>query len=315
MIYILLLIVLFVLQFAYLRVARRFRIIDEPNERSLHNFNTLRGGGVIFYIGVLLFFLFDDFQYPWFFLGLTLIAAVSFVDDIRPQPARFRLLMHFAALALMFNQLNMFLFPWYYTLTVWVVFAYILNAYNFMDGINGITGGYSLVVAYALWHINNYQISFVDNDLIYTFIASLIVFNFFNFRRVAKCFAGDVGAISAAFILSLMLGLLILKTGDLSYIILLAVYGIDTVLTIIYRLILKENIFEAHRMHVYQLMANELKMPHILVTVIYCLLQGLIVAGLVLVNDRYKYDFIVIIFLSVFYVLFMKKYFHLHQRI
>jgi len=184
-----------------------------------------------------------------------------------------------------------------------------------MDGINGITGGYSLVVAGAFWYINVYQTTFVDNDLIYSFIASLIVFNFFNFRPVAKCFAGDVGAISAAFILSFLLGLLIIKTGDFSYIVLLAVYGVDTVFTIIYRLILKENIFKSHRMHVYQLMANELKIPHILVTVFYCLLQTLIIVGLILVEHRYFYDLCVILVLSVFYVRFMRKYFHLHQQI
>ena len=315
MIYILLLIVLFVIQLAYFRAANRFNIIDEPNVRSSHDISTLRGGGVLFYIGVLFYFLFDGFQYPWFFMGLTLIAIISFVDDIRPQSAILRLFIHFTALILMFNQLDLYYLPWYYTLMIWVVFTFILNAYNFMDGINGITGGYSLVVAGAFWYINVYQTTFVDNDLIYSFIASLIVFNFFNFRPVAKCFAGDVGAISAAFILSFLLGLLIIKTGDFSYIVLLAVYGVDTVFTIIYRLILKENIFKSHRMHVYQLMANELKIPHILVTVFYCLLQTLIIVGLILVEHRYFYDLCVILVLSVFYVRFMRKYFHLHQQI
>jgi len=313
MIYILLLIVLFVIQLAYFRAANRFNIVDKPNARSSHDISTLRGGGILFYIGILFYFLFDGFQYPWFFLGLTLIAIISFVDDIRPQPAKLRLFIHFTALILMFNQLDLYYLPWYYTLMIWVVFTFILNAYNFMDGINGITGGYSLVVAGAFWYINEYQTTFVDKDLIYSFIAALIVFNFFNFRPVAKCFAGDVGAISAAFILSFLLGLLIIKTGDFSYIVLLAVYGVDTVFTILYRLILKENIFKAHRMHVYQLMANELKISHILVTVLYCLIQALIIAGLILVDHRYFYAFCVILVLSVFYVRFMRKYFHLHQ--
>jgi len=55
---------------------------------------------------------------------------------------------------------------------------------------------------------------------------ALLVFNFFNFRKKAKCFAGDVGAISIAFVIVFMMGLLILKTKDISYIVLLGLYGV-----------------------------------------------------------------------------------------
>lgn len=148
----------------------------------------------------------------------------------------------------------------------------VMNAFNFMDGINGITGGYSMAVLVSLWYVNNYQIFFVDNDLIYIVFIALLVFNFFNFRIKAKCFSGDVGAVSIAFILIFILGMLIIKT-DLSYIAFLLVYGVDSVLTIVHRILLKENITEPHRMHLYQLLSNELKVPQLLVSTIYAVLQ------------------------------------------
>jgi len=189
-----------------------------------------------------------------------------------------------------------------------------LNAYNFMDGINGITGGYSLLVAGALLYINVYQVSFVDNDFLYILLIALFVFSFFNFRTKAKCFAGDVGSVSIAFILVFLLGLLVIRTGDFSYLVLLSVYGVDTVLTITHRLILKENILQPHRKHVYQLMANELKIPHVFVSLIYILLQAMVIVGLFIFKlHSYYYLFVVIILLSFVYTLFKKRFFYLHN--
>lgn len=315
MFYLFLLILLFAAELVYFRIADHFNIIDKPNERSSHASISLRGGGIVFYIGVLLYFVQEGFQYPWFVLGLTLIAVISFVDDIRPQSTKLRLLIQLFSMILMFYQCGLFDFPWYFAVLALVLSTGILNAYNFMDGINGITGGYSLVVAGVLRYINLYQTAFVDADLLFTFIFSLIVFDFFNFRTKAKCFAGDVGAISAAFILLFLLGLLILKSGDFSYIVLLAVYGVDTILTIIHRLILKENIFEAHRKHVFQLMANELKIPHLIVSTFYALLQAVIAVGyFVFKLHSYYYLIGIIVILSFCYVVFIKKYYHLHRQ-
>ena len=313
MIYILLLISLFAAELIYFRIADYFNIIDKPNQRSSHTQVTLRGGGIIFYIGILFYFALEGFQYPWFFVGLSMITLVSFADDIKPRPARIRLLVHFSAMLLIFYQWNLFEFTWYYTILALVICTGILNAYNFMDGINGITGGYSLVIVVALWYINSYKITFIDSNLIYCLILALIVFDFFNFRKKAKCFAGDVGSISVAFILLFLLGKLILFTNDFSYIILLAVYGVDSVLTIIHRLILKENIFEPHRKHLYQLLANELKLPHLFVSSMYMMLQGLIAFGLFLVENRLVYSIVVIVILIFLYILLKKKYYYLHK--
>jgi len=286
--YIFIFLLLFVAELAYFRVANHFNIIDKPNQRSSHTRITLRGGGVVFYIGALLYFVLQGFQYPWFFGGLTMLSLISFADDVRPQSSKLRLLIHFTAMVLMFYQWGLFELPWYFSVCALVVSTGILNAYNFMDGINGITGGYSLVVAGALLYINIYRVQFIDNELIYYVILSLLVFNYFNFRTKARCFAGDVGSISIAFILLFLLGKLIIATNDISYIVLLGVYGVDTVLTIIRRLLLKENIFEAHRKHVYQLLANEIKLPHVWVSTIYASLQALIIVGFLLL-ESYSY--------------------------
>lgn len=313
MLYILLTIVLFGAQLAYFQVAERFNIIDKPNERSSHEGIILRGGGIVFYLAVLLYFAVSGFRYPWFFGGLTLVSLVSFADDVKTLSARVRLLVQFAGLFLMFLEWNLYALPWYYLAIALILSAGILNAFNFMDGINGITGVYSTAVMVALWFVNR-QFSFTDNRLIYIVLISLVVFNFFNFRTKAKCFAGDVGSVTIAVIIVFLLGQLIIKTENLSYIVFLAVYGVDSVLTIVHRLKLKENIFEPHRKHLFQLLANELNLPHLLVSALYAILQLLIAFGLFyFFQFRYFYLVAVLFTLSAVYVLVKSRIYHLHK--
>ena len=315
--YLLVTVILVAAELLYFRIADRCNIIDKPNERSSHNSIVLRGGGVIFLFGAWLWAAFFGFQYPWFLVGLTLIAVVSFWDDIHSLPDSVRLVIQFVAMSLMFYQLGIFQWSlWWVVLIAWVVCVGIINAYNFMDGINGITGGYSLAVLIPLIVVNGCEdVSFIDPYLLVVITISVLIFCFFNFRKRAKCFAGDVGAVSIAFILVFAIGLLMVKTLDFSYIMFLAVYGVDTVLTIIHRIILHENLGEAHRKHAYQLMANELKMPHVLVSSIYMGLQLLISAGLIwLPINHYLYSGIVLVVLGISYILFKKKYYHLHAE-
>ena len=314
MYYILILVLLFLAELFYFRIADKLNIIDKPNERSSHTRITLRGGGVIFYIGALAYFLTNHFEYPWFILALTMITVISFVDDVRSTSQNVRLVIHFTAMALMFYQWGLFALPWWTIVVALIVCTGIINAYNFMDGINGITGGYSLVVLGALAYINMRIVSFVESDLIYTMICAVLIFNFFNFRKKAKCFAGDVGSVSIAFIILFLLGSLVIKTGDLSWIVLLAAYGVDSVLTIIHRLILHENIGLPHRKHLYQIMANELKIPHIAVSLVYMLVQIVVFVGYLFFWEYgYWYLFGIILILSIIYIGFMKRFFYLHQ--
>lgn len=316
MYYIIILVLLFVAELFYFRVADKFNIIDKPNERSSHSRITLRGGGIIFYFGALAYFLSNHWEYPWFMLALTLITFISFVDDIRSTSQGLRLVFHFTAMALMFYQWGLFSLSWWWIIIALIVCTGIINAYNFMDGINGITGGYSLIILGALAYINEEMVSFAEPALIYTVLCSVVVFCFFNFRRKAKCFAGDVGSVGIAFILLFLIGKLILKTEDFSWMILLAVYGVDSVLTIIHRLMLHENIGLPHRKHMYQLMANELKIPHVVVSLVYMAVQAIVIIGYIYCqNWGYLYLLCAILLLSFIYVWFMRKYFRLHLSV
>ena len=314
MYYLIILVLLFLAELFYFRIADKCNIIDKPNERSSHTRITLRGGGIIFYLGALAYFLTNQFEYPWFMLALTLVTVISFVDDIRSISQGLRLVFHFTAMGVMFYQWELFTLPWWTVVVALIACTGIINAYNFMDGINGITGGYSLVVLGALAFINHWVVSFVEPGLIYTMLCAVLVFNFFNFRKRAKCFAGDVGSVSIAFIILFLIGKLIIDTEDFSWIVLLAVYGADSVLTIVHRLMLHENIGLPHRKHLYQIMANELKIPHVAVSLTYMVVQGVVVAGYLVLRE-YGYVYLAgsILLLSILYLLFMKRFFHLHQ--
>ena len=276
---------------------------------------TLRGGGIIFLLGVWIYAALYGMTYPWFFAGVTLVGIVSFIDDIHSLPDSWRLVAQFVAMFLMFYQLGILnLNDWWMVIVALIVCVGIINAYNFMDGINGITGGYSIAVLLPLIWLNCKD-SFIDPSFLYVVGLSLLVFCFFNFRKKARCFAGDVGSISIAFILLFALGSLILKTGDFSYIVFLAVYGADAILTICHRIKLHENLGEAHRKHAYQIMANELRIPHVAVSLLYLSLQLLISAGIVFLPvNHYLYLAAVIVALAMAYLLFMKKNYHLHEE-
>ncbi len=314
MYYLIVLVLLFVAELFYFKIADKCNIIDKPNERSSHTRITLRGGGIIFYFGALAYFLTSGWEYPCFMLALTLVTFISFVDDVKSISQLTRLFFHFSAMALMFYQWGLFSLSWWWLVPALIVCTGIINAYNFMDGINGITGGYSLVVLAALAYINQEIVPFVEKDFIYTVICSVLVFCFFNFRKQAKCFAGDVGSVSIAFIVLFLIGKLIILTEDFSWIVLLAVYGVDSVLTIIHRLMLHENIGLPHRKHLYQIMANELKLPHGIVSSIYMGVQTAIIVGYIIcLNYGYWYLLCVILLLSLIYICFMKRFFVLHQ--
>lgn len=303
MYYLIVLVLLFVTELFYFKIADKCNIIDKPNERSSHTRITLRGGGIIFYFGALAYFLTSGWEYPCFMLALTLVTFISFVDDVKSISQLTRLFFHFSAMALMFYQWGLFSLSWWWLVPALIVCTGIINAYNFMDGINGITGGYSLVVLAALAYINQEIVPFVEKDFIYTVICSVLVFCFFNFRKQAKCFAGDVGSVSIAFIVLFLIGKLIILTEDFSWIVLLAIYGVDSVLTIIHRLMLHENIGLPHRKHLYQIMANELKLPHVIVSSIYMGVQTAIIVGYIIcLNYGYWYLICVILLLSLIYI-------------
>ena len=319
--YILIFVLLLIAELVYFRIADKFNIIDKPNQRSSHSTIVLRGGGIIFMIGAWVWSVFFGFDYPWFLAGLTLVAGVSFVDDIHSLPDSVRLVAQFAAAAMAFYQLDILHWNmWWIVLVALIVYVGATNVINFMDGINGITAGYSLAVLFPLAALNT-EDKFVAQSLIFTTIIAAIVFCIFNFRPKgkAKCFAGDVGSIGIAFIMLFLLGNVIIKTEDITWLIFLLVYGVDGCLTIIHRIMLHENLGEAHRKHAYQIMANELKIGHVKVTLIYMALQLTVSLGFIYlcpdnVLCHWMYFVGALAVLAIAYVLFMKKYYHLHEE-
>jgi len=320
-VYLLIAVLLLVLEWVYFKIADKFNIIDKPNLRSSHSSIVLRGGGIIFLIGVWIWSTFFGFQYPWFLAGLTLVAGISFVDDIHSLPDSVRLVAQFAAAAMAFYQLGILHWSmWWIILLALIVYVGATNVINFMDGINGITAGYSLAVLVPLALVNMTG-AFVEQSLIVSTILASLVFCVFNFRPKgkAKCFAGDVGSIGIAFIMLFLLGNVIIKTTDVTWLIFLLVYGVDGCLTITHRIMLHENLGEAHRKHAYQIMANELKIGHVKVTLLYMVMQLVLSLGFIYfcpdtIFAHWVYLIGALIVLAIFYVLFMKKYYHLHEE-
>lgn len=321
MTYLIVFVLLLAAELVYFRIADKFNIIDKPNERSSHSTIVLRGGGIIFLIGAWVWSAFFGFDYPWFLAGLTLVAGVSFVDDIRSLPDSVRLVAQFAAAAMAFYQLGILHWSmWWIVLVALIVYVGATNVINFMDGINGITAGYSLAVLLPLMAVNM-DGGYVEQSLIISTVLASLVFCIFNFRPKgkAKCFAGDVGSIGIAFIMLFLLGNVIIKTEDITWLIFLLVYGVDGCLTIVHRIMLHENLGEAHRKHAYQLMANELKIGHVKVASLYMVMQLAVSLGFIYlcpdtVLCHWMYLIGALAILAVAYVLFMKKYYHLHEE-
>ena len=382
--------ILVIAELIYFRIADKCNIIDRPNERSSHSSIVLSGGGIIFAISMIVWFLWQMVQgeqgvqdvqgvqkvqgveeYLPFVLGLVLIAGVSFWDDIHSLPDNVRLVAQFVATGLMFWSVFGFqdswfmVQDWYWQMAI-IIAALIVcvgatNIINFMDGINGITAGYALAVLVPLALVNGLNSSrvqgfnssivqevqevqgfnssivqevqgfnssivpggqgFIEPSYLMVVIIGVLVFSWFNFRPKgkAKCFAGDVGSVGIAYILLFAIGRLIVKTGDVTWLIFLLVYGVDGVLTILHRIMLHENLGEAHRKHAYQIMANELKMGHVTVTLIYMALQLAISLGFIYlcpntVVAHWIYMIGAIVLLAIAYLLFMKKYYHLHEE-
>ena len=329
MIYLIIFALLLVAELCYFKIADKCNIIDKPNERSSHSSIVLSGGGIIFLIGVWVWCSFFGFQYPWFLAAVTLAAGISFVDDIRSLPDSARLVVQFMAMGLMLYQLivdsgELIVDAWWMwpliVLGTLVVCVGAANVINFMDGINGITAGYSLAVLVSL-AIMNYKVGFMEEPFLTVVMLSVLVFSIFNFRErgKAKCIAGDVGSISIAFIMLFAIGKLVMKTGDVTWLLFLLVYGVDGCLTICHRILLHENLGEAHRKHAYQLMANELKISHVTVSLIYMALQLAVSFGMIyLVPDTVCAHWIYLVgallVLAIAYIAFKKKYYHLHEE-
>ena len=330
--YIIIAAILLAAELVYFRIADKCNIIDKPNERSSHSTIVLRGGGVIFSLSMVVWAILMMVQgnaiaqYLPFLCGLILICGISFWDDVHSLPDSLRMCVQIVSTLLMFWSVGLYtaISPWWLMALVAVVALFFCvgatNFINFMDGINGITAAYSFAMLLPILLMNR-GLGFIEESYLIVAILGVIVFSFFNFRHKgkAKCFAGDVGSIGIAFIILFALGRLMLATKDVTWIVFFLVYGIDGTLTIIHRIMLHENLGQAHRKHAYQLMANELGMSHVVVSLIYMALQ--LVISLVMVYlipntvlAHWLYLICAGMILASSYILFMHKYYHLHEE-
>lgn len=334
--YLIIAIILLIAELVYFRIADKCNIIDKPNERSSHSTIVLRGGGIIFSLSMIVWAVLELVQgvqgvqivqeYLPFLCGLVLICGISFWDDVHSLPDSLRMAVQIISILLMFWSIGLYTAAdsWLWTAVIVVVALFFCvgatNFINFMDGINGITAAYSFSLLLPILLMNR-TLGFIEESYLIVAILGIIVFSIFNFRPKgkAKCFAGDVGSIGIAFIILFALGRLMLATKDVTYIVFFLVYGIDGSLTIFHRIMLHENLGQAHRKHAYQLMANELKMSHVTVSVIYMVLQLAISLGFIYlcpntILAHWIYLVAAGIVLAVAYVLFKMKYYHLHEE-
>ena len=332
--YVIIAVILLAAELIYFRIADKCNIIDKPNERSSHSTIVLRGGGIIFAISILVWMGLQMVHGEWFMvkdylpfvIGLVLICGISFWDDVKSLPDSLRMAVQIISILLMFWSMGLYTAAdsWLWTAVIVVVALFFCvgatNFINFMDGINGITAAYSFAMLLPILLMNR-GLGFIEESYLIVAILGVIVFSIFNFRPKgkAKCFAGDVGSIGIAFIILFALGKLMLATQDVTYIIFFLVYGIDGSMTIFHRIMLHENLGQAHRKHAYQLMANELKMSHVVVSLLYMAMQLVVSLGFIYLcpNTIVAHWFYLVVagaVLAIAYVLFKMKYYHLHEE-
>lgn len=295
-------VLLLLLELLYFFLAKKYNIIDKPNSRSSHQYITIRGGGIIFPIAALVFLPYALMANLVFGFALLVIASLSFLDDIKPIDSSTRLFVQSITVAALLYALDISL-HWLWLPVLFIVITGVLNAYNFMDGINGITVLYSMVTMVSLFWVSR-EIQYLQPDLFFvSVIAGLCVFGFFNLRKRAVCFAGDVGSVSMAFVICFLLLSLILQTGFVYWLFFLAIYGIDAVFTLVSRILRKEPLMQAHRSHFYQFLANEKNMGHISISTFYALSQ--LVFNLILIYSYiYELSWLPLLTLFVFLTIY-----------
>ncbi len=297
--------ILLISELLYFRIANRFQIGAKVTQRSSHKEYQLTGGGIIFFISVVISYFWHQQPSNTIFIGATILAAISFIDDIKNISPFLRLFIQSIIVFCSFWHI----IEWGYIdifIVVFVCGVGFINAYNFMDGIDGIAAGYSLVTLGSIFYAFLDTVS-APHYLILSLLIATIIFGYYNFRKSSVCFCGDVGSIVMGFLVLYLIVELIWTKSDATYIVFLIVYGIDTVFTIIQRLFMGENIFMPHRHHLYQVFANQWGISHYKIALGYTLTQLAINIAYFTVPKDLKWTYVISVILLLSTIYFISK--------
>lgn len=259
--FILIFFVFVALNFAYIRLAQRMKIIDVPNDRSSHTSITPRGGGMVFVLAPALYHFISQSNYPAAVLLAFPVAFVGFWDDLKGVSAKIRFLVHSAAtvIFLVLNQVPYGAFPdaivW---ITLFSVLVYSVNTFNFIDGVNGILALSCL--SGLLWIVTASRDSGDPALVIFCIAFALALFAFLIFNWTpARVFMGDVGSGFLGFVIPALFFSIHPASFEsiVSILILFAPIYVDCGVTLIQRLARGENVFQAHRSHFYQRLSRK----------------------------------------------------------
>lgn len=306
-----------IIMLAYFPIARRLKLYDVPNERSSHSNIAFRGGGVIVPLSLVLYLIFfgNKGNDIYLILGVLLAATVSFYDDYKGANIFVRLMCHFVSVGLIFKQIvEVVPHEPFEVILITIVCVAAVNAYNFMDGINAITGLYTLTIYETIILYQVYispEVTLFNPHLLIILIFAIIIFGYYNFRSKAVVFAGDVGSVSLGLLAVFYIAKLIFYNENIIFLSMVAVYGVESGLTIFYRLIKGQNIFQAHRLHLFQDLVNIVGFSHLKTSLLYTLVQVIINTGMLIAlyynfNGYLYFAYIIILLVSLYII--MKYY-------
>ena len=262
--------------FIYLKIAEKWSIVDQPNLRSSHKITTKRGAGILYLLAFVIYLIVSSNNNLTLILSGLILGGVGFIDDLKNLNFKIKLAIQLIVILSYLIVQDYLSLDWYYTILIFVFLIASINIFNFMDGINGLTILYSLSFLMSFYYINTEFISFINPNMLLVMIICNVIIGFLNIRTKAVCFIGDVGSISMGFLYATLALILMIKTNSFAPLVLIMVYAVDAGWTIMERLSLKENIFLPHRRHLYQILVNELRFSHILISISYFTIQMLL---------------------------------------
>ncbi|NVO11246.1 MAG: glycosyltransferase family 4 protein [Bacteroidales bacterium] len=296
-------------------ISIRHKIIDIPNERSLHDIPTPRIGGIAivitWYLGISILFLFKILEQNLYFalLSGSLLAIVSLIDDLINLKPFIRLLIQFASAILAFvflSGLRPLIIPRIEINYLFIIYplaiigmVWFINLFNFMDGIDGFASIEAIIISIVLF-------CFSSNIICLLLIVCISGFLFWNWPK-AKIFMGDVGSTQLGFIL-VVLGIYFHNTYKLSilnWIMLASPFWFDATLTLYRRWRKGEKLSQAHRKHAYQRIVQA-GFSHLKVDV-YLILVNLTIISLILIYREIKILQIPLCILSILFLYFLTR--------